>query len=230
MKKVVLMNKTLVGWMAVSVTACVSVHGQGSFQNLDFEAARVVFTDPGNRYVATTNALPGWSALSGVSQLSEVAYNAFTFVPDVGLYGLNSLVISGSFGVSLSSRGSISQTGLVPVGSESLLFKGWWPSLSPSVSLGGQGLQFVPLSNAPNYTLYGANIPGLAGQTVSLTFSTQVGAHDVFIDDIRFSPEAIPEPSSLALLNCGGLLLAVHWLMRFRSRESRKETGVPCRK
>lgn len=193
--------------------------GQGTFQNLDFEAAQVVFIDLGNRYIATTNALPGWSAFSGTSELPTIAYNWFTAFPDVGLYGSNSLAIAGTFGVLLRGDGSITQTRLVPTDAESLLFKGSWTSLTPlNVSLGGQSLSYTIISNTPAYTFYGADISMLAGQTATLTFSAPSLSAYV-IDDIQFSAQAVPEPYSMALLLCGGLLLAGHLLRRSRRRQ-----------
>ena len=188
-------------------------HSQGNFQNLDFEAARIVL----NPNLATTNALPGWSAFSGTNELASIPYNQFSIVPEVGLYGSNSfVVIGGNFDVLLSQDGSITQTGLVPDDAASLLFKGSWTSLTPvSVSLGGLNLSYTSISNTPEYTLYGADISMFAGQTASLKFfSASLSLY--FIDDVLFSSQAIPEPSSLALLGFGAVLLAGHVFRRFR--------------
>jgi hypothetical protein len=202
-------------FLSATLVLAVSACGQGTFQNLDFEAARIVF----NPNLGTTNALPGWSAFSGTNELANVFYNQFTFFPEVGLYGSNSFAISGYFGVLLRVDGAISQTGMVPADAESLLFKGSWSSLTRlSVSLGGQNLSYTAISNAPNYTLYGADVSMFAGQTTPLTFRAPSSSL-YFLDDIQFSAEAIPEPSSLALLGCGGVLLTGHWVRRFRKRK-----------
>ena len=80
--------------------------GQGTFQNLDFEAARVVFvaTDVYS-FIATLNALPGWTAFSGTNQLSVVAFNPGGMVVEpVGLYGSDApVVIGGSFSLGLEA-------------------------------------------------------------------------------------------------------------------------------
>ncbi|MDD5139103.1 MAG: PEP-CTERM sorting domain-containing protein [Verrucomicrobiales bacterium] len=64
------------------------------------------------------------------------------------------------------------------------------------------------LSTGPNYTLYGGDISGFAGQTTQMTFS-DVGIFANFwnIDNIQFSSSPIPEPSMLALCILGALLL-----------------------
>ena len=115
------MNKTLVAWLSGTIVAIVSAQGQGTFQNLNFEAAHNLPSPGGS--VATANALPGWSAFSGTDQLFTIPYNSAAVVPRVGLYGSNSFVLSGTFGVLLSRDGSISQIGLVPTNTESLLLK-----------------------------------------------------------------------------------------------------------
>jgi hypothetical protein len=179
---------------------------------LDFEAARIVLL--GFNIVATTNALPGWSAFSGTNQLGTVPYNNPAVINTVGLIGSNVFVISDNFSVIINASGSISQTGLVPADAQMLLFKTDSASLSPVlVSFGGQNLPYTAVSSGPNYTLYGANVSAFAGQTAALSFWGTSGA---YLDDIQF---AVPEPSSLALLGCGGVLLAGHWLRRFRKRK-----------
>lgn len=211
------MNKTLMAWLSGTTLVVVSASGQGTFQNLDFEAAQIILVKYSFDNIATTNALPGWSAFSGTNLLSTISYNIFVAAPQVGLYGSNSLAISGTFSVLLSKDGSISQTGLVPADAASLRFKGSWTSSSPvGVSLGGQSLSYTAISSGPNYTLYGADISAFAGQTAKLVFlSPSLSLY--FIDDIQLSSQGIPEPSSLALLCCGGLMLAVR---RLRVRNS----------
>jgi hypothetical protein len=76
------------------------------------------------------------------------------------------------------------------------------------VSLGGQNLSYFALSNGPNYTLYGGNIPSaFAGKSEQLMFSALEGENFWEIDDIQFSSSPVPEPSELALAALGTLLL-----------------------
>ena len=46
--------------LSAAASLAVSAHAQGTFQNLDFEAAQVVFAAP--LQIAASNALPGWTA------------------------------------------------------------------------------------------------------------------------------------------------------------------------
>jgi hypothetical protein len=190
----------------LALIMCVSLRGQG-FVNLDFEAAKVVISATNSSFameIATSNALPGWSAFFGTNQAPLVQYN---FGPAPGLpvvlFGSNSVVIDGNFSVYLDG-GSISQTGLVPSGAKSLLFDSGPPSLL--VSLGGQSLAYTAISNALNSSgiIYGADISGFAGQEETLTFSRSGE-----LDDIQFSPQAIPEPSASLILLGSGILFYV---------------------
>ena len=186
------------------------VHGQGTFQNLDFEAAKIVMVDGTTYNVATSNALPGWSASSVSGSLGVVSYNIFTFIPTVGLYGSNSYAISGNFSVWLSYGGSISQTGLLPETTQSLLLKEgtdppFFISANLELSFNGAPLPLVIVSNAPNFVLYGADIAAFAGQTGNLTV-TGGG----LLDDISFSPAVVPEPDAVLLVITGAILFIFH--------------------
>jgi len=210
------MNKTLTGCLAGVCVVLSAARGQGTFQNLDFEAAQNL--PPPGGAVATTDALPGWTAFSGTNPLPTVHYNSAAIVYPVALYVSNSLTISGSFSVFLYNGGSIRQTGLVPNDSKLLLFKERVasPQLQPLVlSLGGQSLSYATLFSDASYTLYGADISGFAGQTHTLVFQAP-GWTDFSIDDIEFSQQVIPEPSLVVLLSLAGLLLAANRFIRKR--------------
>jgi hypothetical protein len=198
-----IMKKSLVIFLFVISLTLRSAHGQG-FMNLDFESARLV---PGPNFGAATNLLPGWSAFEYTNQLSNIPYNQFSFIglPADVLYGTNSYVVNGNFSLLLGD-GSISQTGLVPVGAVSLLFDVMMGG-SPIVSLGGQDLSYMAVGSGVNsygtsYTIYAANISALAGQVEALTFSG-----GGILDDIQFSTQPVPEPSPLCLLLFDGVLL-----------------------
>ncbi|HEY5043105.1 MAG TPA: PEP-CTERM sorting domain-containing protein [Verrucomicrobiae bacterium] len=179
------------------------------FINLNFEKANIVFV---SGPVATTNALPGWSFFSGTNKQSTVAYNAYAVPTTSGLVGSNRLVLNGNFSASLDGNESISQTGLVPNGTESLLFDATSSFLL--VSLGDQNLSYTAISTAVNsygdsYTLYAANISAFAGQTEALTFSSPLGHYGI-LDNIQFSPQAVPEPATSSLFFlAGGVLIYV---------------------
>jgi hypothetical protein len=215
-KKEIIVKISLMAFLFVATAATVSVRGQ-DFVNLDFESAQVVFvsTNGTYQYIATANALPGWSAFNDTNQLSTIPYNPDgSGVWHVALVGSNSTVLGGNFSAVFGAGASISQTGLIPADTESLFFEAHANPLSGPllVSLGGQNLSLVTISNAfssygLNYTVYGANVSAFAGQTEDLTFFDQTGGPWT-IDDVQFSPETIPEPSGLALLLVGGGVLA----------------------
>ena len=207
--------------------------GQGTFQNLDFEAARVVFVATNvYSFIATSNALPGWTAFSGTNQLSVVAFNPGGMVVEpVGLYGSDApVVIGGSFSLGLEAGGSVSQTALVPADAKLLLFKDqvFGSSSSPLVvSLNGQNLSYTALFSGPNYTLYGTDISAFAGKSATLTFLAPLPYTDAVLDDIEF---AVPEPSVLALLGLACAVLALSAVRRecLRSRRRRiTSNGLP---
>jgi hypothetical protein len=121
--------------------------GQGTFQNLNFEAAQPI-PDPnyGVPYIiVSSNALPAWQAYNGTNQLIDIAYN-LTGVT-VGLVGSNSLVIDGDFSVLLGG-GSISQTASVPPDAKSLLYEVSVSGIAPPLSafLDGQRLSATVVS------------------------------------------------------------------------------------
>ena len=201
-----------------------SAVGQGTFGNLGFDSARLIYVDPPNNHtIAATNALPYWAAYSGTDQLNAIPYGLGGVITPVRLYSESTGgggALSGNYSVVLNfggsaapQPGSISQNGLVPSDAESLLFEvGMGIYSGPlTVSLGGQDLSYIAISNAPNFTLYGATIPStLVGKIATLTFAAGAnGASGLaMLDDIQFSSQPIPEPGVLALILLGsGVLL-----------------------
>ena len=210
------MKKTVSAAVICIVGLLTSAYAQGTFQNLDFEAARLIPIDNDHPwFIATSNALPGWTATYGGSQLTEVPYAA-GLVVGVNLEGPSLYAIDGSFSVGLSG-GSISQTGLVPADAKSLRFKlaggGAAPFYTSNllVSLGGENVPVGILADARGYMLFGADISSFAGQTETLSFSGGSFA----LDDIEFSPQIVPEPSVFALAGAAVSLLLC-WRKRSR--------------
>jgi PEP-CTERM motif len=191
------------------------------FVNLDFESARIIPITGSPNYpydIATSNAVPGWSVYYGANPQSQITYNdpalGSTFVT---LYATNGYQLAGNYSVLLQGGGTasaatISETGLVPVSAESLLFYGAGNSSISSglvVSMDGQDLSLSVIANELNYTVYGADISSFAGQTETLSFSALEafgGYNNWNIDNIQFLASPIPEPSTLALVGLGGLL------------------------
>jgi len=122
---------------------------------------------------------------------------------------------------------SLSQTGLVPAGTKTLAFyalpAGGFAGSPFAVSLGGSNLNLIslPVPNE-NYTLYEADVSAFAGLSEELKFTLlaqnpHVSNRYLSLDDIQFSPDAIPEPSSAMLLALAVMGLAL-WHLTCRRR------------
>jgi hypothetical protein len=153
--------------------------------------------------------LPGYGSSGG---LIEGSYTA--------------VLMSGDVAVNQSADATLAQTGLVPAGTESLQFKAQFVHSNSSgsfgVTLGGHTLSLIPLQAGANYTLYGANTSGWAGQTAELDFTVhayagQFAADYLFLDSIQFSDQGVPEPSVLSLSALGAFLLGWRVLRRRRA-------------
>jgi hypothetical protein len=192
------------------------------FVNLNFENATII-PDPSSVYypnaVYASNAIPSWTA-TGFIGPNDILYNSASLgSTSVSILGTNGFpnALDGKFSVYLyggltATSASISQTAIVPVSAESILFEAQndGGSLGGTllVSLGGQNLSYSALSSGANYTLYGADISTFAGQSERLMFSALEGNNNFWnIDDIQFSSLPIPEPSELALATLGALFL-----------------------
>jgi hypothetical protein len=228
----------------ISVLAASSMYAQQAFKNLKFEQANPVI-DLGSIYypygVYAASALPGWTAYVGTTQLTDVWQNNYTLgLANVDIFGPNYPaagftfgfapgIIDGNYSVLLQAGGdpnngtleaaSIMQPGFVPPTAQSLEFKAWTTySGEFSVSFDGNNLSPVVLGSGANYTLYGVDMSSYAGQIGLLEFSaldTPLGASWLGLDDIMFSPNAIPEPSMVALSAMGGLLFGARkWFAR----------------
>jgi len=190
-----------------------SAHGQGTFQNLDFEAAQIIPILPvpfPQNLVATSNALPGWSASEPIIPYNTISLGAAA----ISIHDQDDVyhVFEGKYSVLLqqSFNGLVSpslwQVGAIPEGSKSLRYLGG----VSSVTFDGHPLEFVSLGPSHGTYLLGADISEFAGQAGELRFSG-----DGWLDLIGFSPEPIPEPSPAAL----HLLVGGFAFLRLRVRQ-----------
>jgi PEP-CTERM motif len=204
-----------------------------SFVNLNFESADVSGYAPNSSNVPISKALPGWTGTYGSPSLgtnkTDVVWydgaapvGALISVDDTNV-GAGSIPISGDYSAFLFSAGStsatISQTGLIPVGTMSLQVKIVIgpPHQFPVVTLDGQAVRMFPLETFSNYTLYGGDASPFADQVAPLSITAALlgSPYLMAIDDIVFSPAPIPEPSGSGLFGIGTLLLGF-----FRRRNS----------
>jgi hypothetical protein len=211
------------------VVARLGACAQGTFQNLDFEQAKLTFLPGGGNFISASNAFPGWTLYAGSVPEQVVFVNGIIggFTP-VALADSAppSLVLDGSFSAILGGPGlsfvtaSIAQSGTIPTGSESLRFL----SLGQlSVFFAGHSLPLEFLGNGPNASqIYGANISAYAGQYGQLMFQTGPSSNDGInvLDDITFSAQGIPEPGALSILGLGALALC----LQRRGRRARPAT------
>ena len=195
------------------------------FVNLDFESANVSGYSARD-IVPISQALPGWSACAYDSTTTNTATQA---VYD-GISGVGTFVsiedatvgtvgpIQGKYSAWLYAEAGVyseqlSQTGLVPSGTQSLLVDAHDESSPFVVTLGGQVLTMVPLQTFPDYTVYGGDISALAGTEATLSFTEPYAMVPqpwlLELDNIQFSPSTVPEPGLLALTALGGVLFGV---------------------
>jgi hypothetical protein len=211
----------LIAAFSVALLTVPSAQAQGTFQNLNFEQANPVAA--GNPYlsyyVTTASALPGWSVYYGNVQQAQIPFDVESIGATwVVLWGPGFDPIDGNYSVLLQGGlnsstltpepASISQTGLIPAGTQSLLFEGVPGNAPLDIYIGSQIVPYTAVGIGPNYTLYGANLSAWEGQTEQLTFSapSTPEENNWEIDDIVFSTTPVPEPGIGALTAIGGLL------------------------
>ncbi len=202
------------------------------FVNLDFASANISPGTQPNSLVTASAALPGWSVYVGSSQRRTVLYNALDLgtamvallgpgSPDSGIPGsAYTPVLQAGEGFSGPVSADIAQTGLIPVGTKSLLFEASSPYQAGwQITVAGQ---VIPVSQGPQIGAasyeYVGDISVYAGQNAELRFTAlaAVGSFvSMYLDSISFSPNPAPEPGTCALLLCGAALLGINrWQRR----------------
>jgi hypothetical protein len=216
---------------------------QGSFENLDFDSANIPSGTAAGTLVPASEALPFWMVYVDGVQQSQVLYNSlYIGTATVALVGPGSTaggvipgntytaVLQSGQGTSGLVSASIAQSGTIPASTQSLLFEsslqygaGWY------VSIGGQNIAVTPLASLGSfYELYGANIPGFAGQAAQLEFTALAGPGpmvNMYLDDIQFSTQAIPEPQTWTLLFCGAGALSL-WRWKRKALVHQRATSI----
>jgi hypothetical protein len=213
-------------WVIVvfAVTGACGAGAQGTFQNLDFENANPVpnYTKfPFYIGYTAASCFPNWTPeVGGVVQMTILEEGFSTGAAEVTLLAPypQQPPLDGNYSVLLEGNpidsASISQTGWIPSGAQSLLFDAE-PGLGPlSITVGNDSLTLFPVRAETGFEIYGANISAWAGQKEQLTFTASaysISLNDWEIDDISFSPYPItvtPEPDTFVLMGIGGALFA----------------------
>ncbi len=185
-----------------------------NFTDLNFASATVVPVNGSDTFIEFSPAFPGWTGYIGTNVATEAVYNE-TALDSSGISLLGNPVFPGyeatlQAGFLLNQPGtsvdtSLSQTGLIPAGTQSLLFSGSYQGQANgfAVTLNGQTLPLITVSIGYSsvFVEYGANISAWAGQTATLAFTVfpqQPHTDDNYLNlaDIRFSdlPVPVPEP------------------------------------
>jgi hypothetical protein len=213
--------------------AAFSMEAQGTFQNLDFESATIPASTAVDSPVSISEAIPDWNGYftSGTTTLpaTQAIYDGIStgggeisivdsmvyssFAPVQGNYAV--ILFGGPLVGPVLYSASISQTGTIPPGTESLLMDARSFGGTPIVAINGQPISMAPVQRFPNYTVYGGNISSFAGSIDTLSFTapapTISSPTEFFLDDISFSPTAVaPEPDPLILTGIGGVLFALY--------------------
>jgi hypothetical protein len=213
-----------------------SASAQGTFQDLDFEEAKIVPDGGGYGYLSAADAFPGWQLALNGSPLSDSNFSldglslggaeislidnntGFPYYSPGAIQGnYSAILFSGGLSPNLYSA-SISQMGIVPEGTQSIQFDVGEITGGPPfvVTLGGTPIEMTPLKAFVNYELWGGNIPPLmAGQSENLTINETIPTGpppaSLELDNITFSPTAvIAEPDPLILTTVGGVLFALY--------------------
>jgi hypothetical protein len=194
--------------------SCAPVLWAQEFQNLDFEEATVPSTPVGSfgSFVDPAAAFPFWTIGPGGSFApNAVLYNNLTLgsvaevlvgpdFPNVlhlsPLQGSYSALLQ--FGPNVYNLGipALIQTGLVPANARSISFLMSSTMNDVQVSLDGT---VIPLVSIGGGRIAG-DVTAFAGQTAQLMFTTtSYDGNWLYFDDVQFSPEVIPEPSTFAL-------------------------------
>jgi len=209
-------------WLAGAMLTLGTAAQAADFINLNFEQAQApVLQQPFEFHLLDwATAAPGWSHSSGDATASVYYGSTHVGLPQwfllTSAQSFSNLLLSGSYSMAFNSgylstfdpnspfvHATLSQTGDVPADALSLRLRATGPL---AVFLGDAPIALQPLGG----NLYGGDIAAYAGQTLELrlvNLSNDQG-HPVVVDDIVFSPAAVPELPTLASLTLGLALLA----------------------
>ena len=206
-------------WLVAGLALLLSVEaalGQGTFQNLDFEQAKVpdVPANQGGADVLSTDGVPGWTTYIGGREVTTILHNDLNLgAPGIAILGPSwsgAGILQGRYSValqaafpSLSVFPSIAQIGTLPADALSIRFYSHPYNTLPNLKFAGQQISVVILGGTSStYYTWGGDISAFAGQTGELRF-----LGDISLDNILFSNLPVPEPGVFALSALGALLV-----------------------
>ena len=206
----------------VILSSPIVLRAQSTFANLNFENP-ILPLDPNDPFgVPIANALPGWTGYIGSNQTDRVFYNGISIgAPAISLQGPGSLqpVLQGSYSVLLQgstagvpASAAMGQTGRTPQDARSIVFFAQ-ALFSFQVTFDGHYIPPVLLETTPNYLIIAGDISTFAGQSGELRF-TAAPQYFASLDNIFFSIQPIPEPSTFCLFGLGALLLRWRFLCK----------------
>jgi hypothetical protein len=233
--------------VAISFSMLQAASGQ-SFVNLNFEQATVAPAPSGYtpsdavNPISATSALPGWT-VSEDSTICTAVWGSPVALDEtsVALVSGSFSPIHGSYSVQLSAyadapsglyrNSSISQTGLIPIGTQSIQFLIASPSQAgsvqsiPMITLNGTPISLFAISQSGGVITMAGDVSAFADTTADLTFLCKATTGGTFpanenyynLDDIQFSPSPVPEPSVLGLSALGALAALLFGFRRGRS-------------
>jgi hypothetical protein len=190
--------------------------------NLDFEQSTILSTSPtfwapdsGTANVLGWNASASYGLVANYSRGTVLNYNSEPLdSAGVSLVGTDYSrpAIQGQYSIWMTSgteyvhgeSAAIWQIGQIPATAKSITYWGLWYD-SFEISFNAHVLSFNTIHTDANYSVFGADISAYAGQTGELLFAANPGYG--MIDNIQFSPSAIPEPSVLSTSSICILLL-----------------------
>jgi len=202
------------------------------FVNLDFEDATIPSTPVGGSTFPADPmlAFPGWTVLPNSSSVypTVTSYNSLSLgAPAVDLMGPNFpnavgyIPLQGSYSVLLQYFGisgppSLSQTGIIPSGTQSINFLVGDSRSDAVVTLNGMNIPLIQVSGGRLAGDISAFADTVAQLTFSTTSNTGYAGNWLYFDDVQFSTSSVPEPSEFALTALGALLLGFRRFLRHR--------------